>query len=489
MDDREIVAEVRLEDRDGVAALYDRYADVLHDFARRRVHSQADASDVVHDTFQVAVECNDQLRNPDRLRPWLYAIARTELHRRYRHPVRYVELDAGDEGSQEPANQEPGPQTRIERAERAEMIRLMRIASAGLADTDRELLDLHLRHGLVGADLAAAAGLRPTQAAVALDRVRDRLTRTLGVVLLSRRPVCEDFAAIWDAQPELTPLARKRLARHVDECEICSEEQAHRLRPEMLLSAIPLLPAPPDVRRRLLAQGREAPGGQFWDDEGFPWPSRPHHRRWPAWVAVAAAVLLLTVGTVVLRRPITAERAVADGPTTEAPTATGTSDQPLLPGTILVTTATTTTSTATTTTTTRTTTTTPTRNIAPETVPPDIGAATLKPTTLSAALAGGDPSCSTHPPSATETVVSASVTDPSRVAAVTMVWSVGGYGGTVTMSPGPRDSYTGTAGPVDAGNLAPGSYALSVTVIARDGVGNETRRTTTFGQAVTMCAP
>jgi len=488
VDDRQIVVGVRLGDRDAVAALYDRYADVLHDYARRRVHSQADAADVVHDTFLVAVERMDQLRDPDRLRPWLYAIARTELHRRYRHAARYVELDPQDEW-REPVSQEPGPDVQVERAE---LVALLREATDGLAEADRELLDLHLRHGLVGADLAAAAGLPARHASVALERVKGRLTRTLGVVLLSRQPACKEFAAIRAAQPSLTPLARKRLARHVDNCETCRAEQRRRLRPEVLLSAVPMLPAPPDLRTRLVAShGGEAPGGevpgvQFWDGEGFPWPSRPRHRRWPAWIAAAAAVLLLIGGAVLVSRPLIAERAVAvESAPTPAPTAAPTIGAPAVPGAILTMTTAPPTTTSRTTTRTTTPTTTP-----PDTAPPDIGAAGLDPAEFSTVLATGAASCSTRPPSPIQAVVSTTVTDPSVIAAVTMTWSgPAGSGGSAAMSQGAAGGYTGTVGPVDGSNLAAGSYPLSVTVVARDNRGNETRRATTFGKAVTHCSP
>lgn len=494
MDDRQIVEGVRLADRDAVAELYDRYADVLHDYARRRTHSGADAADIVHDAFLVAVERIHQLRDPDRLRPWLYAITRTELHRRYRDTARYTVLDADE--WREPVSREPGPE---ELAQRRELVELLREASEGLADDDRELLDLHLRHGLVGAGLAAAAGLPAKHASVALDRVKGRLTRTIGVVLLARAPVCTEFAAMLASQDGMSPLARKRLARHVDNCELCHREQARRLRPEVLLAAPPMLAAPRELRARLLSSlqaRRPAPGGQVWDRHGFPWPALERARRWPAAV-LAAAVLLLIGGTFLVARPWLPDRAVAVEPVT--PTRGPTS--PAVPGALLTgatststTPTATTTATSTTTTTRRTTTTTPPRTTtatpARDATPPTIGPVSISPDAFSTAYKG-TATC-TQGPMTTRAVVLVTVTDPAGIEAVTMSWSgPAGTSGRATMRSGANGIYIAAAGPaaVDAANPAPqpGAYGLAVSVQAVDAAGNRGEQKTTFARAVVHC--
>jgi RNA polymerase sigma factor (sigma-70 family) len=502
MDDRQIVAGVRLGDRQAVAELYDRYADALHDYARRRTNSEADAADVVHDAFLVAVERIGQLRDPERLRPWLYAIARTELHRGYRHAARYAELDGHigrEDDRRELVSAEPGPDVQVERRE---LVALLREATAGLTDTDRELLDLHMRHNLVGAGLAAAAGMPAKHASVALDRVKGRLARTLGVVLLARQPTCPGFVAIQAGQEGMTPLVRKRLARHVDNCEICYREQARRMRPEVLLAAVPVLPAPRELRQRLLSatQARvPAPTGQVWDDDGFPWPPRQRGRRRPVVWAAASALLVLAIGGALLvGRPWETERAVALGPATPPPSATSTSKAPLPGAVVASTTEPTTEPTAEPTTTTpppttrrtttrrssTTTTTTATTPPPPDTTPPAIGPASLTSTWFSASW-NGQASCTGAPITAK---VQAIVTDPSGVAGVTITWSgPAGTGGSPVVTPGPGGSYSATVGPVVAPNLAGGSYALSVTVVARDGKGNETKSSTTFKDAVHHC--
>ena len=88
MHDREIVAAIVAGNPAGLAAAYDRYAAALHTYCRTLLAEPADAADAVQDTFIVAAAKLDGLRDPDRLRPWLYAVARNECHRRLRAPAR-----------------------------------------------------------------------------------------------------------------------------------------------------------------------------------------------------------------------------------------------------------------------------------------------------------------------------------------------------------------------------------------------------------------
>jgi len=509
--DRQIVAGVLRGDREAVAALYDGYADALHDYARRRAPTEADAADVVHDAFLVAVDRIGQLRDPERLRPWLYAIARTELHRRYRHAARFVELDGGERGRDrvEPVSQEPGPDVQVERAE---LVALLREATAGLADGDRELLDLHLRHGLVGADLAAAAGLPARHATVALERVKGRLARTLGVVLLSRNPTCAEFTAIRDGQPGLTPLARKRLARHVDNCPQCHREQARRMRPEVLLTAVPMLPAPPELRHRLVAARQRLADGEppgqppppswpHWDSDGFPVPRPANRRRLGMAAAAMLALLAIGGGGVLVARPLVTQQSpatpgsAAPGAPIALPGAVRTPATPATPASPTTTAAPPTTSAATTApasrTTTRATTTTtaPTTTTPPrDSTPPVIGPASMAPEAFSTTF-NGLRTC-TQLPAVTATVTT-TVADPSGVAAVVLTWSgPAGSGGTVTMKPTPGGGYLASVGPVptDRASLQFGSYDLKVSMAATDTAGNAAPpRTTTFPKAVSHC--
>src|ERR1700761_4001566 len=81
MRDSEVVASIVAGDPLGLAAAYDRYAAPLYQYCRTLLGDPADAADAVQDTFVIAASRLDGLRDPDRLRLWLYAVARNEARR------------------------------------------------------------------------------------------------------------------------------------------------------------------------------------------------------------------------------------------------------------------------------------------------------------------------------------------------------------------------------------------------------------------------
>ena len=98
-------------------------------------------------------------------------------------------------------------------------------------------------------------GVEPGHAYVLLSRLRDQVERSLGALLVARlgRDDCPDLAAIlsgWDGR--FTPLIRKRVARHVDACDVCSERRRTAASPLALLAAVPPMPAPAFLRDRVL---------------------------------------------------------------------------------------------------------------------------------------------------------------------------------------------------------------------------------------------
>jgi hypothetical protein len=128
-------------------------------------------------------------------------------------------------------------------------------AAAGLADRDRAALDLHLRQGLEGAALGEALGTSASNANVVLSRLRDQVERSLGAFLVAKkgRADCAALDALlaeWDG--EFSPLWRKRIARHVDDCPTCSESRRRLASPLALLSGVAIVPAPRHLRDRVL---------------------------------------------------------------------------------------------------------------------------------------------------------------------------------------------------------------------------------------------
>jgi RNA polymerase sigma factor (sigma-70 family) len=248
MRDSEIVAAIVVGDPSGLAAAYDRYAGALYAYCRSLLAEPADAADAVQDTFVVAASKLDGLREPDRLRPWLYAVARNECHRRLRARARITDLDEAGEVT----DASPGVGVG---AERGELRVLVQSAIAGLNPGEREVIELTLRHDLDGPDLADALGVPVNQAHALSSRARGQLERSLGALLVARTgreacPELDELLAGWDG--ELTVLLRKRVSRHIENCDICGERKRRELSPAMLLSALPVFMLPPGLRNQVL---------------------------------------------------------------------------------------------------------------------------------------------------------------------------------------------------------------------------------------------
>lgn len=290
MDDAALVEAAVAGDRDAFAAIYDRYASRLHDFIHSVLRNRDEAADVLHDTFVTAGARIGQLRDPSKLRPWLYAIAR---HRALRVAARWNRLESLD-GLEVTAT---GPRPE-EVSERGDLVELVWSAADGLSARDRVVLDLHLRQGLEGQDLGDAMGVSADHAYVMLSRLRDQVERSLGAMLVARqgRSECDELAAIlegWDGR--FSTVWRKRVARHVDGCDICETLRRSIASPVALLSATPAIALPASLRQRVLddvdlcgAKGRPWPASQG----GFP-PSRERRRRRPVLTVLAAIVVVL----------------------------------------------------------------------------------------------------------------------------------------------------------------------------------------------------
>jgi RNA polymerase sigma factor (sigma-70 family) len=315
MEDPEVVAAIVAGDPAGLAEAYDRYAMPLYSYCRSMMREPADAADAVQDTFLVATAKLRDLRDPAKLRSWLYAVARNECLRRLRAGTA---LSALDEAADIPAESaDIGVAT-----ERAEIQQLVRAAIGGLNPGERDVIELSLITELDGDELADTLGVSRNHAHALLSRARSQLERSLGALIVARtgREACADLNAMlagWDGQ--LTVLMRKRVSRHIEQCEICGERKRRELTPALFVGVVPMAAMLPGFRERVLkvladrsptglahrltVANRAGPFGP----EGFPKPiSLPgagpwhrilHHRR--AVVASAAASVLVAGAIVV----------------------------------------------------------------------------------------------------------------------------------------------------------------------------------------------
>ena len=305
--DGEIVAAIVAGDPAGLAAAYDNYASGLYAYCRALLSEPADAADAVQDTYVIAAAKLGGLRDPERLRPWLYAVARNECYRRLRARGLSAPLDMALEVTSDE------PEVELSQ-ERAELRELVIDALSGLNASDREVIELNLRHVLDGEDLADVLGVSRNHAHALASRARAQFEGSLGALLVARTgwQDCDQLDNIlggWDG--DLTVLLRKRVNRHIERCDVCSERKRRELSPAMLLSMLPMVALPADLREQVLhlvddaspvaAGHRElvASRAEPFGQSGFPKPVAAPRRVYgvqvmtvAACVAVAAAVLL-----------------------------------------------------------------------------------------------------------------------------------------------------------------------------------------------------
>jgi RNA polymerase sigma factor (sigma-70 family) len=480
MDDATLVEAARSGDGSAWAAIYDRYADRLHDHCHRLLRDEHEAADALHDAFIAAARNLHQLRDPARLRPWLYSICRHEALRRGRRRSRVELTDEVDDMRAVDVDLDRGTSA-------AELQELVWAAAAGLGERDQALLDLSLRQGLDGQDLADAMGVSLSASYVLMSRLRDQVERSLGALLIARlgRDDCGDLAAIlegWDGR--FSPLLRKRVARHVDRCAVCAERRSAVLSPAALLAAAPLAPAPADLRDRILtavASDQPSPAIGF-TPEGFarPTAARSARRRW--WIAAAGVVLLVVAGVAA----VVVDDASVEGDlaAVEAPSSTTTEEEGPPTTALSTTTSSSTSSTSTTLpvvvppaeppagpTSTTTPTIAPPPPPPPDRDPPVVGP--LQPSASFIRMTSSVP-CSIPAPDHLE--VTTEVTDASPLDVV-LVWEGDPGSGAVQMTPG-AEGYTGGFG----GFPSPGWVTYHV--VATDAAGNRSTSQPTQVQVV-----
>ncbi|GGS76501.1 sigma-70 family RNA polymerase sigma factor [Nonomuraea spiralis] len=304
-DDQELVEALRRADTDAPATLYDSYGERLYDYALSLIGDREAAADAVHDALVTAQGCVERLKEPGRLRAWLYALTRFQVRARMAH-----------------RSTPPGGVPRVEPAgapdaELAELAGLVRETLGELSGNEREIVELSLRHGVTPAEVASVLGLTSRQAATRLRRARDQLENAAAAVVLAKtgRAHCPDLSAMVDSwEGPLTPLLRRRLSAHIAGCEVCTEGKHRRVSATRLLGLVPVEFPPLSLRRRVIDtcvnpqrdQTRTliTDRGDNFDRTGFPVAAeRRSRRRRPRRlgpVVLAGACVLAATGAVVV---------------------------------------------------------------------------------------------------------------------------------------------------------------------------------------------
>jgi DNA-directed RNA polymerase specialized sigma24 family protein len=250
MDDHRLVQGLRSRTPGALAAVYDAYAGRLYAYCWFRLLSHDAAQTALGDAFIVARARIDQLREHDRLGPWLFAIARLECGRQAPGIGRQPDLTVAEPGQ----------------ADADRRLTAWRAVMA-LPPLGREVLDLRFRHRLSIPDLAMIMGLPVTHAESIVDRARTELEAAVAAEILAhtgrqprdggggddRPPGCEECAEILrERRGALTADLSERLLRHARECQACRARRPRTVSTVKVYDLLPMAAPPGSLRPRVL---------------------------------------------------------------------------------------------------------------------------------------------------------------------------------------------------------------------------------------------
>lgn len=248
-DERSLVVAAEAGDRQALDDLARVSLPLVYTIARRALGGLPDVDDVVQDTMLRALRELRSLRTPDSFRPWLAAIATsqvsTHLHRRQADARRAVSLDEVTDAPHADAESLALACVELSRHSR-QAVR----ASQWLEPGDRVVLALwwlETAGRLTRAELAAALGTSAAHAGVRIQRMRHQLELCRALVAaLEVRPRCARLAAAldgWGGVP--SALWRKRVTRHTRSCPGCARAAGELTPVERLIAGLALFPVPP----------------------------------------------------------------------------------------------------------------------------------------------------------------------------------------------------------------------------------------------------
>ncbi|MEV6304497.1 sigma-70 family RNA polymerase sigma factor [Actinoplanes sp. NPDC051861] len=241
----ELVLAAQRGDRAATERLAAEHLALVYNVVGRALNGHADVDDVVQETFVHMVRGLPALRDPERFRAWLLAIAQRQVRLHLRARRRFLghrrDLDADV----------PDPAGDFASRTVAEFLltgqrREVAEAARWLDDGDRLLLALWWQEAsgqITRAQLAGALGVSGKHAAVRVKRMRDQLEAARVVVRALHAGTCPELAsavATWDGRADSR--WRKRLARHTRGCARCSAYRSGLISPEQLL--LGLVPVP-----------------------------------------------------------------------------------------------------------------------------------------------------------------------------------------------------------------------------------------------------
>ncbi|NUR70091.1 MAG: sigma-70 family RNA polymerase sigma factor [Hamadaea sp.] len=284
MDESMLVTALSRGDREALSSAYRRYAGRLRAYAWRLLGDTGGADAVVQSTFDLVGWHADELRDPHRLRAWLYAIVRHECRRRLRG------RDADEARPPEADGVDPTAATRS-----AYAVDLVRAAMTTLTAAEHEVAELSVRHGLAAAELGAVLSVSPGRAYDRATEARTRLEEALDALTVMVDGRCRVVRTLPGRPGKLSRKRLRRAVEHAAACGACRTVRRELPSASTLLSRYASLPF---VNASTWLTVRSAPDSQpRWSRRtGFPRPPVSRTRRVLVAVASVGVAVALAGG-------------------------------------------------------------------------------------------------------------------------------------------------------------------------------------------------
>lgn len=260
--DEDLVSRSLQGDQDAFADLYQRYFDQVYDFIARMTRNQADAADVVQDTFMKILPGLETRPPHTSFKAWLFTVARNTAIDRLNRTRREVPIATEEYDQGEPylfAHMSSPPAGDPERTLLDnELAALVWQAARGLTPQDYGLLDMSLRQGLEPEDIATALNTSRGNVYTMLSRLRNSLEESVTALLLTRRgrqdcSVLSDLLARRQITDALDPNARRAVNRHIASCDTCQGNRQRYASASAIFSGLAPVSAVPAFKSSLLA--------------------------------------------------------------------------------------------------------------------------------------------------------------------------------------------------------------------------------------------
>ncbi len=178
MTDDRLVQALQQGDSAALGVIYARYKVQLFGYCESLLRDRTTAEDAVHDAFLALTNRCREIRSPDALRSWLFAVARNNVMMILRRNRRLVDVD------EEAPSAEEDPLDRLVRVEEGEALE----TSLGrLPMHYREVLLLRHREGMSYAAIAVVTGDTVEAIRARLFKARKALMRAAAAVVDERK--------------------------------------------------------------------------------------------------------------------------------------------------------------------------------------------------------------------------------------------------------------------------------------------------------------